>query len=234
MPKRPWNAALGLSVTLMLAACAPSPQTPIVTPLPQPDQALLQAQLPESPQDAELVDLPAAWVKGDPAGGFSTQQARALNLNYRYSRVGNQFFAFHRYGGQNRPVVVLRQGRPYRVVYVYLAPFYYPRYVPFYGQYTFPGQGRAIVTVVNHSYRPSVIRIPQNGRVTWYNNDPDPHTATGPLPGTVSTEGSWDVMLRPGQSGSKQFLIPGRHDYYCRIHPSMRGSVVVFATNVTP
>jgi plastocyanin len=228
-----------LSFALLLGACAQPPGVETSQSVKDAqarvtEEALAQAQLPESPQDSELVNLPSALMQGDVATGYSTQQVRALSRQYQYMRQGNQFFAYRRVGNRNEPVIILQRGRPYRVVYVFVAPYYYYRLVPFYGQYTFPGRGQAVVTIQNYSYRPSVVRVRQDGRVTWVNQDQVAHTATAPLPGQVTTEGAWDLVMQPGQSASRRFMIPGRYDYYCRFHPRMRGAVVVEASNVMP
>lgn len=231
-----WAIYGGLASSLFLAACA---QPPAVTTSQAAgervaEEALSQARLPESPEPSELVNLPAALLQGDLATGYSTQQVRSLSREYQYVRQGNQYFAYRRRGSRNEPVILVQRGRPYRVVYVYVAPYYYYRLVPFYGQYTVPGRMQAFVTIQNASYRPSVVRVRQDGRVTWVNQDDEAHTVSAPLPGQVTTEGAWDLVLQPGQSQSRRFMIPGRYDYYCRFHPRMRGAVVVEAGNVTP
>lgn len=197
-------------------------------------EALFQARLPENPLDAQLVNVPWALLQGDVAGGYSSQQVRALSREYRYMREGNQYFAYRRVGNRNEPVIVMQRGRPFRVVYVFIAPYYYYRLVPFYGQYTVPGRNQVMVTIQNYSFRPSVVRVRQDGRVTWVNQDAVAHTASAPLPGQVTTEGAWELVMQPGQSASRRFMIPGRYDYYCRFHPTMRGTVVVEAGAVTP
>ncbi len=238
MPRMRGGIFWGLSCALALGACAQPPGAELQQAEGVAErvaaEALSQAQLPENPADESLVSLPSALLQGDLAAGYGTQQVRALSRQYQYVRQGNQFFAYRRVGARNEPVVILQRGRPYRVVYVFIAPYYYYRLVPFYGQYTFPGQRQAVVTIQNYSYRPSVVRVRQDGRVTWVNQDQVAHTATSPLPGGVTTEGPWDLVMQPGQSASRRFLSPGRFDYYCRFHPRMRGTVVVEAGNVTP
>jgi len=230
--------ALGLAWTLALAGCAQPPGLDVGSASEVPDrvaeEALRQARLPESPSDDQLIALPSALLQGDLAAGYSAQQVRSLSREYQYMRQGNEYYAYRRVGNRNEPVIEMQRGRPFRVVYVFVAPYYYYRLVPFYGQYTFPGRGQAVVTIQNYSYRPSVVRVRQDGRVTWVNQDSVAHTATAPLPGQVTTEGAWDLVMQPGQSASRRFMIPGSFAYYCRFHPRMRGTVVVEARNVTP
>lgn len=232
------RVVVALACTVGLAACVKPPGLDVnqATDAKQRvvEEALSQAQLPENPTDAQLVTLPSALQQGDLVAGFSAQQVRALSRQYQYMRQGNQFFAYRRVGNRNEPVIVIQRGRPFRVVYVFAAPYYYYRLVPFYGQYAFPGGNQVVVSIQNYSYRPSVVRVRQDGRVTWVNQDSVAHTATAPLPGQVTTEGAWDLVMQPGQSASRRFMLPGRFEYYCRFHPQMRGTVVVEAGTVTP
>lgn len=230
------GAVLGLAC--MLAACA---QPPSLEPNRAEDvarrvseEALRQAQVPEHPTATQLLRIPSALMQGDWVSGYSAQQVRALSREYQYVRQGNHYFAFRRVGPDNEPVIVMQRGRPYRVTYVYDAPYYYYRLAPYYGQFQVPGGAQVIVTIQSYSYRPSVVRVRQDGRVTWVNQDTVAHTATSPLPGQVTTEGAWDLVMQPGQSASRRFVSPGRFEYACRFHPQMRGTVVVEAANVTP
>ncbi|MNR92931.1 Amicyanin precursor [compost metagenome] len=228
----------GLACTLVLGACEKPPgvsahQAKDVKAR-LAEEALFQARLPENPRDEQLMNLPSALMQGDSAEGYSAQQARALSREYQYMREGNQYFAYRRVGNRNEPVIVMRRGRPHRVVYVFIAPYYYYRLVPFYGQYTAPGGSQVIVTIQNFAFRPSVLRVRRDGRVTWVNQDSVAHTATAPLPGQVTTEGAWDLVMPPGQSASRRFLSLGRFEYTCRFHPSMRGTVVVVEGPVRP
>lgn len=78
--------------------------------------------------------------------------------------------------------------------------------------------GAFSVTISNFQYSPSVINVPVGATVTWVNQDSAPHTVTGT---------GFDGMVASGQSYSYSFTTPGRIDYYCRLHPTMRGTVVV-------
>lgn len=74
-------------------------------------------------------------------------------------------------------------------------------------------------------YSPDVIRvvIGVNNTVVWTNNDDAPHTVT-------STSGAFDSgLVSPGQSWNYTFTYPGTFDYYCTIHPWMKGEVIVEA-----
>ncbi len=58
--------------------------------------------------------------------------------------------------------------------------------------------------------------------VKWVNNDKVEHTAT-------ATDGSFNVLLAPGGSGETQLKQAGVIDYFCRVHPYMKGKLTVAA-----
>jgi plastocyanin len=77
------------------------------------------------------------------------------------------------------------------------------------------------VSIVNSSFSPDTITISTGQTVRWTNMDPEAHTVKG----TGTSFGSPSLA----QGGSYEFLFtdPGAYEYYCSIHPSMRGTVVV-------
>jgi plastocyanin len=76
-------------------------------------------------------------------------------------------------------------------------------------------------TRMSDAFGPSPLVITQGTTVTWVNNDSLPHTST-------STTGLWDSeILGTGQSFSYTFNQPGDFEYFCEVHPMMRGVVRV-------
>ena len=70
-------------------------------------------------------------------------------------------------------------------------------------------------------YAPRTLEVQTGGRVTWTNEDAVPHTAT-------DRAKQWDTdALAKGASASKTFESTGTFEYYCTIHPSMTGTVIV-------
>ena len=62
--------------------------------------------------------------------------------------------------------------------------------------------------------------------VKWVQNDNSIHTSTSGTPGLIA--GVWDSgNLRVGETFSFTFDEPGEFPYFCRIHPSMTGTVTV-------
>ena len=58
--------------------------------------------------------------------------------------------------------------------------------------------------------------------MTWFNQDPTTHTVTS-LNGTELNSGN----ILAGVSFTHTFAQAGTYDYYCTLHPMMRGTVVV-------
>lgn len=79
------------------------------------------------------------------------------------------------------------------------------------------------VAIRNYAFSPGTLTVMPGTTVTWTNYDLAPHTVTevsGPAP-LSSPE------LARGQSWSYTFERPGTYRYYCAVHPSMLGTVVV-------
>jgi len=92
------------------------------------------------------------------------------------------------------------------------------------------GHAAAAETVVikDFNFGPPTITVHAGETVTWANQGPSSHTATG--------HGSFQTgILRPGQSAGHVFTTPGTYSYFCSIHPFMHGTVVVLASvSATP
>jgi plastocyanin len=77
------------------------------------------------------------------------------------------------------------------------------------------------------AYQPNPVRVKAGGTVTWTNLDTVVHTITygkgitDPAMGTKFDSG----ML--GGSFSQRFFKPGAYQYFCQIHPTMVGAVIV-------
>ncbi|MCP5142766.1 MAG: cupredoxin family copper-binding protein [Chromatiales bacterium] len=84
------------------------------------------------------------------------------------------------------------------------------------------GTEGASVNIRGMQFQPSVITIKAGERVTWSQNAPMPHTVTS-TDGTTINSG----RLSAGQTFTHTFDAPGTYEYYCELHPGMKGSVVV-------
>jgi plastocyanin len=88
-------------------------------------------------------------------------------------------------------------------------------------------EGNVVSIVGNsdsNSYNPNPIEIQVGDTVNWINNDSSPHTAT-----SSSDDSNFDSdVLRRGETFSFTFDKEGQYPYFCTLHPSMVGTVVVF------
>lgn len=80
------------------------------------------------------------------------------------------------------------------------------------------------IDIKNMMFTPSQITVAKGGTVTWTNNDTTTHTVIDDL-NNVGGPASGDIA--PGSSYSFTFNKTGSFQYHCRIHPSMRGTIVV-------
>lgn len=77
------------------------------------------------------------------------------------------------------------------------------------------------VSIQNFTFQPSVLTVAVGTTVTWTNLDGATHTVT-------SRSGVWDSGdLNQNQKFSFTFTQPGEFDYFCAIHPSMKGKIIV-------
>jgi plastocyanin len=82
------------------------------------------------------------------------------------------------------------------------------------------GSGTA-VAISNFAFNPASANVAVNGFVTWTNSDSTTHTVTfdsGPDCGSVNASGGTQTA---------QFTAAGTYAYHCKIHPSMKGTIVV-------
>ncbi len=103
-----------------------------------------------------------------------------------------------------------------------------------------PGHGTPIVTIGALSYSPSTLTITQNEFVAWSWPGPALNHSVTADPGQAETFDS-DSGTPAGQVNHPKgdffdyyFATPGTFTYHCKVHPSMRGTVVVTPSTVQP
>jgi plastocyanin len=79
------------------------------------------------------------------------------------------------------------------------------------------------VRIDNFSYEPASIMVSPGTTVTWTNADDVPHTVTSRDDPPAFDSGAVDT----DESFSFTFTRAGTYAYYCKVHPHMRGVVVV-------
>lgn len=80
--------------------------------------------------------------------------------------------------------------------------------------------GTVRVTIKDLDFAPKEVKAKVGDTVEWVNKDAFAHTAT-------AADGAWDVKLAPKHKGQIVLKKPGTFDYFCKIHPNMKGRVVV-------
>lgn len=76
------------------------------------------------------------------------------------------------------------------------------------------------VSIDGFAYRPATLTISRGAGVTFSNSDGVKHTAT--------RRGSFDTgKIKPGKSATVRFGQRGTFRYHCKIHPFMKGKIVV-------
>jgi plastocyanin len=84
-----------------------------------------------------------------------------------------------------------------------------------------PAQAGTIrVTIENLDFGPKDVKAKVGDTIEWVNKDVFAHTAT-------AVNGAWNVKLAPKQTGHLVLKKSGTFDYFCKIHPNMRGRVIV-------
>jgi plastocyanin len=91
-----------------------------------------------------------------------------------------------------------------------------------------PG-GTAITITQSFSFDPERLSVDRGMTVTWTNLDTREHTTTHTVtsgtPGDPS--GTFDQRIEGGKTFTFTFADAGTFEYFCSIHQSMRGTVVV-------
>jgi plastocyanin len=77
------------------------------------------------------------------------------------------------------------------------------------------------VTIDNFTYKPETITIPKGTKLEWENDDDIPHTV-------VETKGKFlSPALDTEDKYAFTFDLPGTYEYFCSLHPHMKGKVIV-------
>ena len=89
----------------------------------------------------------------------------------------------------------------------------------------------APVMIKNFAYAPANRQVNAGDTVTWTNEEAMvPHDVSTRIPGQPDPVLPFESpMLRPKESFSFTFSVPGVYQYYCSLHPAMLGTVTVLA-----
>jgi nitrite reductase (NO-forming) len=90
---------------------------------------------------------------------------------------------------------------------------------------------KGATTLGDKAYSPNHIRIKAGGTVTWNNNDNIVHTVTSGTPNSPNAGEAFDSgltsLVMPSKEFSHKFTDTGQFSYFCRIHPTMVGTIDV-------
>lgn len=76
------------------------------------------------------------------------------------------------------------------------------------------------VSIRNFAFQPATLRVARGTQVRWTNASKVTHTAT--------RAGGFDTRrIAPGDSAAVRFNRKGTFAYHCKIHPFMKGKIVV-------
>lgn len=87
------------------------------------------------------------------------------------------------------------------------------------------GDARPAVVAADFTFQPPSIEVAAGDAVTWRNEDGVGHTVTAGTPEEPAD--GFDEELPAGGTAEVAFDEAGTFPYFCRIHPSMTGAVVV-------
>ena len=76
------------------------------------------------------------------------------------------------------------------------------------------------VTIEAMQFSPRILTVKRGDRVKWVNKDLVPHTATAARvfdSRSLAPRASWSYVARK----------PGRYDYVCTLHPTMKATLIV-------
>jgi plastocyanin len=85
---------------------------------------------------------------------------------------------------------------------------------------TAKASGAKTVSIVSFAFHPGTLKVKRGARVAFTNTSNTTHTAT--KAGSFDTNG-----IAPGKSKTVQFNKRGTFAYHCKIHPFMKGKIVV-------
>lgn len=75
-------------------------------------------------------------------------------------------------------------------------------------------------------FQPQTVEVPRGTTVVWENGDDTTHEPTSGAPGAIQP--TFDVTIAGlDATGSFTFDQPGTYAYFCQLHTSMTGTVVV-------
>ena len=90
---------------------------------------------------------------------------------------------------------------------------------------------KGAATLGDKAFLPPMMKVEVGTTVTWTNNDDNLHTVTSGSPNTASAGEVFDsgltALIMPAKTYSHKFTSIGEFPYFCRVHPTMVGKIIV-------
>ena len=78
------------------------------------------------------------------------------------------------------------------------------------------------VHITDGQFDSRTVEIEVGGTVMWINDDVTAHQLESVVPGAIHSG-----RIRPGGTYTRTFSAPGEYQYYCAIHNTMKGTIIV-------
>jgi nitrite reductase (NO-forming) len=90
---------------------------------------------------------------------------------------------------------------------------------------------KGATTLGDKAFLPNPLKIKVGTTVTWTNDDNNLHTVTSGAPSAANAGEAFDsgltALIMPAKTYSHKFTNAGEFSYFCRVHPTMIGKLVV-------
>ena len=83
-----------------------------------------------------------------------------------------------------------------------------------------PAPSTHVIELKQLRFRPPTLTVARGDTVVWINHDIVPHTAT-------ELDGEWDSEGLEQDASWRHVVTTGAVHYYCKYHPTMRGTIIV-------
>ncbi|AJZ76711.1 hypothetical protein SU86_007385 [Candidatus Nitrosotenuis cloacae] len=85
-----------------------------------------------------------------------------------------------------------------------------------------------IVGIESPFFSPNIINVLPRQTITFDNIDGNQHTITSVKAGTIEPDGKFDSkLLAPGKKFEITLNEKGTYEYFCAVHPPMRGKIII-------
>jgi hypothetical protein len=181
-----------------------------------------------NPQGAPILGPDGRYVRGAPLGIFVARKEKWFGRRYKENQTGDWEYGSYRpdsltpnqVGDAAVACAICHLDAGSSRDWIYRANIHFSQASGAIPQPP-PGQPADRPFILNNTYVPGTTTVPVGTTITWKNDDQVKHTVTGDL-GAFSSG-----VISQGASFSRTFSTAGTFDYFCDLHPRMRGSVVV-------